>query len=84
MSGSVKGATALSAIASRTHTSSTKMDKDLDSGRRKKSDKAKDKQARNGSFSQKHVRIQEEQAARAKQRNACVKAEASCLTGRAA
>ena len=61
-----------------------KMDKDLDSGRRKKSDKAKEKQARNGSFSQKHVRIQEEQAARAKQRNACVKAEASCLTGRAA
>ena len=54
-----------------------KMDKDLDSGRRKKSDKAKEKQARNGSFSQKHVQIQEEQAARANQRNACVKAEGS-------
>jgi hypothetical protein len=40
------------------------MDKDLDSGRRKKSDKAKEKQARNGSFSQKHVRIQEERLER--------------------
>jgi hypothetical protein len=44
------------------------MEKEFDCGRRKKSDKAKDHRKRNGSFSQKHVRIQNELAARAKER----------------
>jgi len=35
------------------------MDREIDAGRRKKSDKAKDTHARNGGFSQKHVRAQE-------------------------
>ena len=62
MSGSVKGANCSLGLKN-THIIN-KMDKDLDSGRRKKSDKAKEKQARNGSFSQKHVRIQEERLER--------------------
>jgi hypothetical protein len=50
---------------------SLKMEKEIVCSRRKKSDKAKDKQQRNGSFSQKHVRIQQELSARAKERVAC-------------
>ena len=53
--------------------------KDLDSCRRKKTDKAKEKRERNGKFSQRHVRIQEEQIERANQRNSVVKVEASGL-----
>ena len=58
------------------------IEKDLESGRRKKSDKAKENRERNGKFSQKHVRIQEEQLARANQRNSSVKAEASGVNGK--
>ena len=51
-----------------THHRNNKMDRDIDAGkRRKKSDKSKDKKARNGNFSQKHVRIQQEMAAIAAQ-----------------
>lgn len=50
------------------HHRNNKMDRDIDAGkRRKKSDKSKDRKARNGSFSQKHVRIQCEMAAIAAQ-----------------
>jgi hypothetical protein len=41
------------------------MDREIDAGRRKKSDKSKDKRAHNGKFSQKHVRIQQEMACNA-------------------
>jgi hypothetical protein len=39
------------------------MEREIDAGRRKKSDKSKEKRAHNGKFSQKHVRIQQEIAA---------------------
>jgi hypothetical protein len=60
----------------------TIIDKDSDSRRRKKSDKAKETWARYGRFSQKHVRIQEAQTALANQRNSLVNAEASGLKGK--
>jgi hypothetical protein len=40
------------------------MDREIDTGRRKKSDKQKDSYARNGGFSQKHVRAHEALAAK--------------------